>query len=198
LPPTYNPNQAYPLVVGAHGCGDSAKNFATWAIAPAAQRATQGHIAVSVGAGRDGQCWNAAQDEAKLLAVVDDVRTCFYAHQKKIVLAGYSSGGLLAYYAGMRNARRFAGLLIENSSLGSAFGSGTDAAIAAAGWKLNVAITARLGDGSFPIANVRADRTKLTNARFPVQYRELAGGHDGTSDDWTQFLLPKVGAFLAP
>ncbi len=198
LPPTYNANNAYPMVVGAHGCGDNAKNFATWAMAPAAQRATQGHIAVSVGAGRDGQCWTAATDEAKLLAVVDDVRTCFYAHQKKIVLAGYSSGGILAYYTGMRSARRFAGILIENSSLGSAFGGGTDAAIAAAGWKLNVAITARTGDGSFPIANIRADRTKLQGASFPLQYRELAGGHDGSSDDWSGFLLPKITTYLAP
>lgn len=198
LPTGYNAANAYPMVIGAHGCGDTAKNFATWAMAPAASRATQSYIAVSVGAGRDGQCWTAAQDEAKVLAVLDDVRTCFYAHQKKITMAGYSSGGILAYTTALKNAKRFAGLLIENSSLQSAFGSGTDAALAAAGWKLNVAITARTGDTSFAIANVRTDRTKLQNARFPVQYRELAGGHDGSSDDWSGFLLPKIGAFVAP
>jgi predicted esterase len=198
LPAGYNGANAYPMVIGAHGCGDTAKNFATWAMAPAASRATQSYIAVSVGAGRDGQCWTAAQDEAKVLAVLDDVRSCFYAHQKKITMAGYSSGGILAYTTAMRNAKRFAGLLIENSSLQSAFGSGTDAALAAAAWKLNVAITARTGDTSFAIANIRTDRTKLQNARFPVQYRELAGGHDGSSDDWSGYLLPKIGAFVAP
>lgn len=198
LPATFNPNTDYPLVVGTHGCGDNAKNFATWAMAPYASRATQSHIAVAVGAGRDGQCWTPAQDEAKVLAVVDDVRSCFFVHQKKVTLAGYSSGGILAYYTAMRNTRRFAGLLIENSSLGSAFGAGTDAAIAAAGWKLNVAITAHTGDTQFPIANIRTDRTKLQNAGFPVQYRELAGTHDGNSDDWAGFLLPKVPPFLAP
>lgn len=198
LPAGYNAANAYPMVIGAHGCGDTAKNFATWAMAPAASRATQSYIAVSVGAGRDGQCWTAAQDEAKVLAVLDDVRTCFYAHQKKITMAGYSSGGILAYTTAVKNAGRFAGLLIENSSLQSAFGGGTDAALAAAAWKLNVAITARTGDTSFAIANVRTDRTKLQNARFPVQYRELAGGHDGSSDDWSGFLLPKIAAFVAP
>ncbi len=198
LPNTYNANNAYPAVVGAHGCGDTAKNFATWAMAPYSQRGTQAHIAVSVGAGRDGQCWTAAQDEAKLLTVVDDVRSCFYIHQKKVTLAGYSSGGMLVYTTALKSARRFAGVLIENSSLGSAFGGGTDSAIAGAGWKLNVAITARTGDSQFAIANIRTDRTKLQGAGFPVQYRELAGGHDGNSDDWTGFLLPKLSTYLTP
>mgnify|MGYP003592478672 CR=1 FL=1 len=198
LPPTYVATTAYPLVLGTHGCGDNAKNFATWAMAPYAIRATQAHIAVSVGAGRDGQCWNTAADEPKVLAVLDDVRTCFYVHQKKVTMAGYSSGGLMAYFTAMRNARRFAGLLIENSSLQSTFGSNTDATLAAAGWKLNVAITARTSDNQFAIATIRSDRTKLQNARFPVQFRELAGGHDGNSDDWTGFLLPKITGYTAP
>lgn len=198
LPPTYVATTAYPLVLGTHGCGDNAKNFATWAMAPYAIRATQAHIAVSVGAGRDGQCWNTAADEPKVLAVLDDVRTCFYVHQKKVTMAGYSSGGLMAYFTAMRNARRFAGLLIENSSLQSTFGSNSDATLAAAGWKLNVAITARTSDNQFAIATIRADRTKLQNAGFPVQFRELAGGHDGNSDDWTGFLLPKITGYTAP
>jgi predicted esterase len=198
LPPTYVATTAYPLVLGTHGCGDNAKNFATWAMAPYAIRATQAHIAVSVGAGRDGQCWNTAADEPKVLAVLDDVRTCFYVHQKKVTMAGYSSGGLMAYFTAMRNARRFAGLLIENSSLQSTFGSNSDATLAAAGWKLNVAITARTSDNQFAIATIRSDRTKLQNAGFPVQFRELAGGHDGNSDDWTGFLLPKITGYTAP
>ena len=60
------------------------------------------------------------------------------------------------------------------------------------------AITAHTGDTVFPIANIRSDRTKLQNARFPVQYRELGGTHDGNSDDWTGFLLPKIPTYLAP
>jgi enterochelin esterase-like enzyme len=198
LPPTYVATTPYPMVLGTHGCGDNAKNFATWAMAPYAIRATQAHIAVSVGAGRDGQCWNTAADEAKVLAVLDDVRTCFYVHQKKVTMAGYSSGGLMAYTTAMRNARKFAGLLIENSSLQSTFGANTDATLAAAGWKLNVAITARTSDNQFAIATIRADRTKLQGAGFPVQFRELAGGHDGNSDDWTGYLLPKISGYTAP
>jgi opacity protein-like surface antigen len=71
-------------------------------------------------------------------------------------------------------------------------------ALAAAAWKLNVAISARTEDGDYPIATVRADRAKLVAAGFPVQYRELAGGHSGTGDDCSLYLLPKMRPWNAP
>lgn len=195
LPVGYDASTPYPMVLGLHGCGDNAKNFAEWAIVPYDDRATQSYVAVSVG-GRDGGCWDAAQDEAKVLQVYDDVRTCFYVHQKKVAIAGYSSGGMLAYYTGLRNAYRFSGILIENSGMN--FGDQTGAVLAAAEWKLNVGISAHLQDQSFVIGAVRGDRDLLQNAGFPVQYRELDGDHDGNSGDWHEFLLPKVATFVAP
>ena len=61
--------------------------------------------------------------------------SCFWVHPHKVVLAGYSSGGGLAYHLAMATTRDYAGVLIENSSLSSAVGgSGQgDAALAAAG-----------------------------------------------------------------
>lgn len=198
LPKNYDAATPYPTVIGAHGCGDNAKNFATWAMAPWEQRDSQAHIAVSVGAGRDGTCWNSGEDESKVIEVLEDLRSCFYVHQKKVTLGGYSSGGMLAYYTAMRNTHLFAGLLIENSSIQSVYGDATDAAIAAADWKIDVVITARQSDGSFPIERVRTDRDKLLAAGFPVQFRELPGGHDGNGADWNEYLLPKIVDFEAP
>lgn len=195
LPVGFAAGTPYPLVVGLHGCGDSAKNFVTWAVAPYDQRATQAHIGVSIG-GRDGGCWDLGQDEAKVLEVVADVRQMFFVHQKKVTLAGYSSGGMLAYYTGMRNAYTFAGILIENSGL--PFADQTDAVLAAAEWKLNVAMSVHLGDANFTIAATRGDRDRLQGAGFPVQFREVEGDHDGNSGDWVDFLLPKIVGFEAP
>lgn len=195
LPVGYVAGTPYPLIVGLHGCGDSAQHFATWAIVPWATLETQPYLAVSVG-GRDGGCWDLGQDEAKVLEVVDDVRQMFFVHQKKVTLAGYSSGGMLAYYTGLRNAYRFAGILIENS--GMPFGDQTDAVLAAAEWRLNVAANVHIQDGNFTIASTRGDRDRLIAAGFPVQYRERDGSHDGHSDNWTEFLLPKISGFEAP
>lgn len=200
LPASYNTAnpQAKPLVVGLHGCGDNAYNFGTWAVVPFALRGTHDYIAISIG-GRDGQCWNIGADGPTVQAAIDHVRSCFFVHQKKIFLAGYSSGGMLAYSYGLKNAARFAGILIENSGLSQAVGAGNVAGVlSSAAYKIKVAHTARLSDGNFPIAGVRTDKTALGNAGFSVTYRELAGGHDGNSDDWSQFLLPNVGSWVAP
>lgn len=178
------------LVVGLHGCGDTAMNFATWAIAPWKTRATQNHIGISIG-GKDGKCWDANADAEKVTAAIADISTCYYVHQQKVVLAGYSSGGILAYRMGLSNAGKYAGILIENSGLGGANP-------ASAAWKINVAHTANTGDTTFPLAKVKQDWAKLEAAGLPLQKRENAGTHEGSGDDWSDWLLPKIATWKAP
>lgn len=178
------------LVVGLHGCGDDAHNFATWAIAPYDTRDTQAHIGISIG-GQDGNCWDTTKDQDKVLAAIADISTCFYVHKQKVVLAGYSSGGMLAYKLGLAQSAKFAGIIIENSGLGNAQPS-------AAAWKINVAHIAHTSDDNFPLGNVKKDWAKLEAAGIPLQKREVDGTHDGTSDDWNDFLLPKIAGWKAP
>lgn len=196
LPIGYDATKPYPLLVAIHGCGDTALNFATWGAAPYDLRATQSYIAISIG-GRDDDCWNLASDIPSVEAAIARTEACFYVNRKKVVLAGYSSGGMMAYKMGMTGAAAYAGILIENSGLKAGVGN-VDAALAAVAWKINVAHTARLDDGSFPIAPVRADRDKMLAAQIPLTYRELPGTHDGTTDDWAQFLIPAMTDWTAP
>jgi poly(3-hydroxybutyrate) depolymerase len=185
------------LLVAIHGCGDSAYNFATWGAVPYALRDSQDYLAISIG-GRDGECWNITDDGAIVTAAIEHVRSCFYVHQKQIVLAGYSSGGMLSYKLAMTDAPSYAGALIENSGLSQGVGGNVDAALDAAGWKIHVAHSARIMDGSFDIDGVRADRDKMLAHDFPLEYRELDGTHDGTSDDWSEYLIPAMATWSAP
>ena len=189
VPKSYT-GQPTTLVVGIHGCGDSAKNFATWGVNPGKTIDTQDHIGISIG-GREGQCWDLNADSDKVTAAIADISTCFYVHQQKIVLAGYSSGGMLAYKLGLTSKTKYAGIIIENSSIGNASPAG-------AAWKLNVAHIAHTGDDNFPIGGVRSDWAKLEAAGIPLQKSEVGGGHDGTSDDWSDFLIPKIAKWKAP
>ena len=79
LPPAYDVQNPVPtrLVVLLHGCGDTAANFATWAVVPVALRSSQSYIGVSLG-GRDGGCWSIPQDETKVAAAIAHVRSCFW------------------------------------------------------------------------------------------------------------------------
>jgi poly(3-hydroxybutyrate) depolymerase len=189
VPPSYA-GKPTTLLVGLHGCGDTAMNFATWAVAPWDTRAAQTHLAISVG-GRDGTCWTSKTDGPKVEAAIADMATCFYVHQQRVVLAGYSSGGELAYRLGLTQSSKYAGLLIENSGLAGADPTG-------ATWKINVAHVAHTNDTTFPLAGVRSDWAKLEAAGIPLQKSEVAGDHSGTSDDWNTILLPKMAAWKAP
>jgi hypothetical protein len=42
---------------------------------------------------------------------------------------------------------------------------------------------------------VRSDITKMQNHGFPVHYHETDGNHDGSSDDWSGYLLPLMGSW---
>ncbi len=185
------------LVVGLHGCGDNAYNFATWGVSPWDTRDTQDWIGISIdGASGGGSCWSLENDGAKALAAIADIRTCFYVHQQEIVLQGYSSGGMLAYTLAMQHASTFAGLLIENSGL---YATGQeDALLAGASRKIPIAHLAHQDDGDFTLDQVQADWAKLKAAGFPIQTTVVPGTHDGSSDDWTSWLHPKMAGWKSP
>lgn len=195
VPPSYDGTAPMRLIVGLHGCGDDAMNFAAWGVNPYDARGTQEHIGISIG-GADGRCWNAS-DDAKVLAAVDDISSCFWVHQKKVVIAGFSSGGELAYRVGLSQASRFAGILIEDSGLYAA-SSNPDALLANASWKLGIAHLTHTSDPVFPLAQVKADWVKTKAAGFPLSTSETPGAHDGTSDDWGGWLIPQSASWVAP
>jgi predicted esterase len=193
VPEAYD-GEPTPLIVGLHGCGDDAANFAAWGVNPYATRETQTHIGISIdGASGGSNCWNLDVDAPKVLAAIEDIASCVYVHRRRVVLAGFSSGGELAYSLGLREADRFAGLLIENASL-TATGAASEL-IAGAAWKVNVAHVAHVDDSVFPIDAVRADWALLTSHSFPLVTSEVAGDHDGTTEDWANWLIPQASSW---
>ena len=113
-----------------------------------------------------------------------------------VVIAGYSSGGISAYRVGLQNAARFAGIIIEDSGL---YGTGkADALLASASWKLNIAHRTHASDTEFSLAKVQADWTKTIAAGFAISTSVTPGTHDGTSADWSDWLVPQSAGFVAP
>ncbi len=195
----YLPEHAGPgplkLVVGLYGCGDRARNFAEWAIDPAATRATQTWVGVAVdGASRAG-CWDPARDEAKVLAAIDDVLACAPIDPRQVVLAGYSSGGILALTLAVRHAERFAGVLVENSAMDR--DGATARVLPRAAWRFPVAWRTHRDDPVFPPRRIHRDLAAFTRAGHPVEHDAVPGDHGGTSADWV-WLLAKMLAWRAP
>jgi len=185
------------LIVGLHGCGDNAANFASWAINPYSTRATQQYIGIAIdGATGGSSCWNQGADDPKVLAAIDDISQCFWVDQKKITIAGYSSGGIMAYRLGLSNASFYAGILIENSDVTQSGEAST--LIAGASRKIPIAHVAHQDDTDFPLAEVQSDWTKLQAAGFPLTTKVVAGDHNGTTTDWSDTLIPAAAGWAAP
>jgi pimeloyl-ACP methyl ester carboxylesterase len=203
-PDTYDEHTATTLFVWTHGCGGNAEGD-LWTICPPATRANQSYIGISMG-GRDGDCWDINADNKKVLAAIDHVSKYFNIDPRRIILGGYSSGGDLTYYTAFYNAKKFAGIIVENTSPFRDTTSTQAKSLAAAAWKFNVAHIAHLQDGTYPIAGVRAETDAMEAAGFPMTRVEKPGTHfeadtptSGTNHDLITFGLPFIDAgWLAP
>jgi hypothetical protein len=205
VPPSYDGSNQTPetLLVWMHGCGGEAEGD-TWEISPGDDRS---YIAISIG-GRDDDCWDPDTDVPMVLAAVADVKTHFNINPRRVIIAGYSSGGDLAYRTIFDNADLFAGILAENTSPFRDTGSTADQSLAAAAWKFNDVHLAHDQDDTYPLAGVQDEITQMQAAGFPVTLIHVPGDHfdddndvndTGTDNDLRHYLLPHINdGWLSP
>jgi predicted esterase len=125
-----------------------------------------------------------------------------------VIIAGYSSGGDLAYRTIFYSADLFAGILAENTSPFRDTGSTPSQSLAAATWKFNDVHLAHLQDDTYPIDGVQDEITQMQHAGFPVTLTEEPGDHydddddvndTGTDNDLRHYLLPHINdGWLSP
>jgi predicted esterase len=205
VPPSYDASNQTPetLLVWMHGCGGEAEGDA-YEVSPGDDRS---YIAISIG-GREDDCWDPDTDVPKVLSGVADVKTHFNIDPRRVIIAGYSSGGDLAYRTIFYNAGLFAGILAENTSPFRDTGSTASQSLAAATWKFNDVHLAHLQDDTYPIDGVQDEITQMQNAGFPVTLIEEPGDHydddndvndTGTDNDLRHYLLPHINdGWLSP
>ena len=203
VPSSYDASHNTPtkVLLWLHGCGGNAYGDA-WATSPGG---AQSWISVSVG-GRDGACWNVNSDVPLVLAALDDIERRLNVDSRRVVVGGYSSGGDMAYRTAFTNAKRFAGVIGENSTPFRDTVASQSAAISGATWRLNIAHLAHVSDSTYPIGTVRRATDALKTAGFPVTRIERAGTHwdadttsSGTNHDLRAYLLRYLDAgWVAP
>jgi dienelactone hydrolase len=222
-PPSYDVSGATPmrLLVWMHGCGGEAEGDSYEMIA---SNKLNGHgevqddegrdfIVISIG-GTDGGCWNPDTEVVKVLMAIADVTTHFNVDRRHIFIAGYSSGGDLAYRTIFYNADEFAGILAVNTNPFRDTGSTEAQSMAAAAWKFNIAQVAHSEDTEYhPNActdclegggndpGVTPAVNDLRSAGYHVEYEIRPGthfdeddfvNHTGTDYDFRQYALPFI------
>jgi hypothetical protein len=221
-PPKYDATGNTPmrLLVWMHGCGGEAEGdtYEMMASNELAGGETQDNenrdfIVISIG-GTDDGCWNPDTDVVKVLMAVADVTTHFNIDRRHIFIAGYSSGGDLAYRTIFYNADEFAGILAVNTHPFRDTGSTEAQSTAAAAWKFNIAQVAHAQDTEYhPDActdclegggddpGVTPAMNDLRSDGYNVQYLIKPGTHSdeddfvhhtGTDYDFRQYALPFI------
>jgi predicted esterase len=193
VPDNYSPSTPMPLLIWAHGCGGEAEGDA-WNVGSYTPEPGKGWLTLSLG-GRDGGCWNPlAESEQLVMAALADFEAHFNVDHHRVFLAGYSSGGDLAYRTGFRHSSTFAGLLIENSAPFRDTESTQAESLAAATTKLHIAHLAHASDETYPLGEVQAEVKVLEENGFPITLTVRPGKHfdSHTDEDVQNYLLPHI------
>jgi predicted esterase len=215
VPPSYDASNQTPetLLVWMHGCDGTAH----WDAQDLTAQfdSDRPYILISLSGPEGGgvsngpDCWDTYNqtDVSKVLTDIANVETHFNINRRRVIIAGYSSGGDLAYQTIFTHANSFAGILAYNSnpvrdnSFGAAYGlDAINDAIAGAAWKFPIIQVShdhddvyhvdRCGYPGYPVCpsgdpsgstnpdpGVSPAIAALQGAGFPVTFNVVAGYH---------------------
>jgi hypothetical protein len=226
VPSSYDATNQTPttLLVWLHGCYGQAK----YDISDVSENASESRNYIAIAPqGPDGGtdplpvCWNPGSDVAKVLTDIAQAETRFNVNRRRVIIAGYSSGGDLGYRTIFEHAKTFAGILAINTSPYRDTGKPLAELMAGAAWKFNIVQIAHASDDTYPPdpsgddPGVTATINQLKAAGYPVDYLIRPGDHYdndtcppdppgpnciGTTYDIQHYLLPHIDAdgWLAP
>lgn len=182
----------FPTVIALHGWGASAHDL--FGLAPllhggeAIVLCPQGPLAFDVGGGVPGYGWfplsgGAAFDPmdferafATLRGFVDAALALYPVAKRKVVLLGFSQGGVMAYALGLREPARFAGIAALSSWLPDPLAASIPAQPEHAG--LPVLVQHGTQDPMIAIERARESRSALLRLGVGASYREYEMGHE--------------------
>jgi len=181
----------FPTILALHGWGASAHDL--FGLAPylhggrALVICPQGPIEVPIGPGYSGYGWfpltrggpmdpaEFARARERLGAFVDAACERYEVDPRKLVVLGFSQGGVMGYDLALRNPARFAGLVALSSWLPNDLANAIpeDEAREA----LPTLVVHGTKDPMIPIDRGRESRDRLIAMRVPTTYREFEMEH---------------------
>ncbi|MEH6611249.1 MAG: alpha/beta hydrolase-fold protein [Halioglobus sp.] len=112
---------------------------------------------------------------------------------ERILLAGFSQGGVLAFHTALHYPKRLAGILALSTFLADTDSLGTETAKANA--EIPILLCHGQQDAVLPVAMGKAALESLTNAGYAVEWREYPMGHEVCREEiqeisrWLQQVL---------
>jgi len=202
-------NGPFPTIFAMHGWGSNAMDLQGLAPYIADGRflviCPQGSVEVEIGA-INGYGWyemrrlGSQPDPDKVDAAVDQLREFldeasarYPVDPRKVVVAGFSQGGMMAYSLAMRWPERFAALV----GIGTAFPERLASQVTNhdAVQRLPTMVQHGRADQAIDMARARKSVEALRELKVPLVFREYDCGHEVAADgvrDLSTFLIEKV------
>jgi phospholipase/carboxylesterase len=182
----------HPTLIALHGWGANAHDLLGLAPYLHGGRALvlcpQGPVAFEIGPGTQGYGWfplaagrppdaaEFARGRAAVTAFLDEALRLHPVDRRKLVLLGFSQGGVMAYDAALRAPERFAGLVALSSWLPATLVAELPRLPAHA--QLPAFVSHGADDPMIPVAMGRESRDRLLELGVPTTYREYGMGHE--------------------
>lgn len=182
----------FPTVIALHGWGASAHDLLGLAPILHGGRALvlcpQGPVAVPFGNGQYGYGWfplvHGAPPDVEgflrgaeaLREFLDAARQRYPIDPDKVVVAGFSQGGMMAYHLALREPARFAGIAALSSRLPSELVEVLPKLPEQEGFPVLVVHGTR--DPMIPVEHARESREALREFAVTLTYREFDMGHE--------------------
>jgi len=198
----------HPTIVAMHGWGSNALDLMGLAPYVAEGRCLmlcpQGPVEVAIGA-INGYGWYELRPGAPpdmeamgkaadyLMGFVDAALERYPADRRKLILMGFSQGGVMAYNMAIRHPERFAALVALSTWFPEELAEHAHNRDALA--QLPTLVQHGRADDMIDIGKARESIERLRSFKMPLSYREYDCGHEITVDgirDLSAFLTDKV------
>ncbi len=182
----------FPTILALHGWGANAHDLL--GLAPLLHRGEalvlcpQGPVAFQVGPGMTGHGWfplaaGRPPDPDEFARGVEAVRRFLDAalriypiDPKRLVLLGFSQGGVMAYHLALHQPERFAGLMALSSWLPQDLADGVPKSEGLS--RLPTLVIHGSDDPMIPVGRAHESRDRLLALGVPVVFREYGMGHE--------------------
>ena len=207
-PDGYEPDRRYPMVVLMHGFGAGMADLA--GLCPAIDRegyvyiCPNAPIPIQIGPGMMGYAWTPPRDsgtpedalraDEMLTGLVDEVTEIYNIEPGRIILGGFSQGGMMTYRNGLPSPDVFRGLAVLSSTVPDPDGL---RARLPAGRQQPIFVAHGTADSMISIEDARESRRFLEAEGYTPDYREYAMGHE-ISQEVMADLVPWIRNALSP
>ena len=191
-PDGYRPGRPFPLVILMHGYGSNMSDLAP--LVPMISR--EGYlfafpnapIRLDFGLGMVGYAWSAPLEadfdedgraESLLETMVEDVTSRYGVEEGRVVLGGFSQGGMMAFRHGLRHVDRFPGIVALSSRLPS---QDRPREVGSRTHDQRIFIAHGTFDDVIHIQEGRSAHDVLSRSGYPAEYHEYDMAHQITHE----------------